>query len=292
MIGRRAGTFAHAQDLQVLAFPPAKINIGLNIVRKRDDGFHDIETVMLPVPLCDALEAIVDPAIPRGQVVYSRSGLTIAGDPESDLVMRAHAQLGAKHALPGLRMHLHKAIPMGAGLGGGSSDGAHALMLLNRLVGLQAPGEVLHGMATELGSDCPFFLEPGPKLALGRGEVLAPLRLDLEGHWLVLVNPGMAVPTAEVYANMKPSGAEKGLHTLLSMLPMEQWRDAAPNDMEAYVFSTRPAVRSACEKLIAAGARHAAMSGSGSTVFGFFQGQPPPLSWPEDHIEWRFPLGQ
>lgn len=290
MIERPAGTFA-ALPRAVIAFPPAKINIGLNVVRKRSDGFHDIETVMLPVPLRDALEAIIDPAIPAGTAAYTRSGTPIPGDPGTDLVMRAHAALAARHALPGLRIHLHKRIPMGAGLGGGSSDGAHALLLLNRLLLLNESDDALHRMAAVLGSDCPFFLREGAQLALGRGELLAPIGLDLRGLWLVLVNPGIAVPTAEVYAHVRPSGQEIGLAHVLLSTPLERWREVAPNSMEAHVFSTRPAVREACERLRAAGARHAAMSGSGSTVFGLFKEAPPAIEWPQGHSSWTFPLG-
>lgn len=275
----------------MIAFPPAKINIGLNVVRKRADGYHDIETVMLPVPLRDALEAIIDPDIPAGTAAYTRSGTPIPGDPGTDLVMRAHAALAARHALPGLRIHLHKRIPMGAGLGGGSSDGAHALLLLNRLLQLNESAEALHQMAAALGSDCAFFLRDGAQLALGRGELLTPIKLDLGGHWLVLVNPGIAVPTAEVYANVRPSGQEIGLAEALRSTPMERWRQVAPNTMEEHVFRTRPAVQAACERLRGAGARHAAMSGSGSTVFGLFKGAPPAMEWPQDHAAWTLPLG-
>ncbi|MBK7944522.1 MAG: 4-(cytidine 5'-diphospho)-2-C-methyl-D-erythritol kinase [Flavobacteriales bacterium] len=275
----------------MIAFPPAKINIGLHVVRKRADGFHDIETVMLPIPLSDALEAIVDADVPPGQVVYTRSGLPIEGDTSRDLVIRAHGSLGARQVLPGLRMHLHKCIPMGAGLGGGSSDGAHALMLLDRLLLLKTPKQELRAMALSLGSDCPFFMEAGAQLALGRGEVLSAIGLDLSGYWLALVNPGIAVPTAEVYANMSPIGIERGIAQSIATNPLQRWREVAPNMMEDYVFKTRPSVHEACARLIEAGAEHAAMSGSGSTVFGFFRQRPPALEWPSGHSAWVFRLG-
>ncbi|MFN3875264.1 MAG: 4-(cytidine 5'-diphospho)-2-C-methyl-D-erythritol kinase [Flavobacteriales bacterium] len=274
----------------MIVFPHAKINLGLNVVRKRTDGYHDIETVMVPIPLCDALEAVVDAAIAPGQAAFTRSGLPVNGPLEADLVMRAHALLGALRPLPGLRLHLHKAIPMGAGLGGGSSDGAHALLLLNKLLGLGIGAEELRGLALRLGSDCPFFLAQGPQLATGRGEVLLPVHPPLPGLWLLVVNPGVAVPTAEVYAHVRPTGTGLGLARVLLEEPVERWRALAPNIMEEHVFRTRPVVAAACQRLRDAGALHAAMSGSGSTVFGLFAAEPPAMDWPAGHAAWLFRL--
>lgn len=286
------GRYLRAKPRVVIVFPPAKVNIGLNVVRKRADGYHDIETVMLPVPLCDGLEAVVDRSMPDGTIAYTRSGLPIEGPETRDLVMRAHGLLSAKAALPGLRLHLHKRIPTGAGLGGGSSDGAHALMLLEKLLALSVPKEELHAMALALGSDCPFFLAGGAQLAKGKGEVLEPVSLDLVGYWLVLVNPGIAVPTAEVYAHMKPTGASLDMARLLGSTPMNRWREAVPNVMEEHVFRTRPVVRQVFDLLVAAGAEHAAMSGSGSTVYALFKQRPPELAWPPGHQAWISRLGQ
>jgi 4-diphosphocytidyl-2-C-methyl-D-erythritol kinase len=276
----------------VIVFPPAKVNIGLNVVRKRTDGYHDIETVMLAIPLYDGLEAVVDPSIPPDEVRYTRSGLLISGSLENDLVLRAHGLIRGKSKLPGIRMHLHKRLPMGAGLGGGSSDGAYALTLLDRLLGLRLPIEELRDMALTLGSDCPFFLETGAHLATGRGEVLTPVEVVLKDNWIAIVNPGVSVPTAEVYANIRPTGSEMDIGRAIASLPMRLWREAAPNIMEEYVFRTRPQVASAIELLLKAGAKYAAMSGSGSTVFGLFASKPPELEWPVGYMAWTLPLGQ
>lgn len=276
----------------MIVFPKAKINLGLNVVRKRPDGFHDIESVLVPVPLCDALEAVVDPAQDGGIVAYTRSGLFIEGDLAGDLVMRAHAELARRRRLPGLRMHLHKRIPAGAGLGGGSSDGAHALLLLNDLLALGFSQDELRAMAAGLGSDCPFFIHDGPQHAMGRGEVLTPVEVPLGGLWLMLVNPGIHVSTKEAFARMVPTGRELGIAEALARNPVETWRELAPNTMEDPVIAAHPAIGQAMERMRSAGAVHVAMSGSGSTVFGLFRQEPEQLEWPTGHAAWLFPLGE
>lgn len=257
----------------MLVFPHAKINLGLHVLRLRPDGYRDIATAMLPIPLHDALEAVVDVDLPDGELVFVRTGLPVPGDPAQDLCAKAHALLRARHPLPGLRMHLHKAIPIGAGLGGGSSDGAHALRLLNDLLGLGESDADLAAMAAQLGSDCAFFLRNGAQLAEGRGEVLTPLSLDLRGWWLMLINPGVHVSTADVYAHTHCVPAHEDLFATLSA-PPENWTGRLVNVMENYVFRTWPAVAEAKRLIVDAGAVYAAMSGSGSTVFGLFQDKP------------------
>jgi len=285
------GTFGARTSQRMIAYPHAKINLGLNVIGKRADGYHDIESVMVPIPLHDALEVIIEKDAPQGFVSYSRSGLLVDGPLENDLVMRAHALLKAEHRLPGLRIHLHKAIPLGAGLGGGSSDGAFALRLINHVAGLGLGVSELRGFAATLGSDCPFFLSDGAQLARGRGEELSPLELDFAGMWVVLVNPGVHVSTALAYAHTQLSGRELGLAHVLGHEPLERWGEVAPNLMEPFVFRTWPEVADACALLRDAGAAHAAMSGSGSTVFGIFRSMPPSLKWPSSYKSWILRLG-
>lgn len=287
----RRGTFGACTIPRMIAYPHAKINLGLNVIGKRADGYHDIESVMVPIPLHDALEVVMNPEAPQGWVSYTRSGLPVDGPLKSDLVMRAHALLSSEHRLPGLRVHLHKAIPLGAGLGGGSSNGAFALSLINQVAGLGLRRSGLTELAAVLGSDCPFFVSDGPQLARGRGEVLTPIELDLAGLWIVLVNPGVHVATSLAYAHAEMSGRELGLAQLLRHEPVERWREAAPNLMEPYVFRTWPEVAEAYARLRHAGAAHAAMSGSGSTVFGIFRSKPPMLEWPSRHKSWTLSLG-
>ncbi len=266
----------------MIVFPHAKINLGLNVLRKRDDGFHDIESVLVPIPLTDVLEAILDPSVPDGAVEFTSTGISIPGNPSSNLCIQAAAALRSLRPMPGIRMHLHKVIPTGAGLGGGSSDGAHALMLLNRLLNLEVDGTALHKLASTLGSDCPFFLSDRPQLAEGRGERLTPLEVALEGLWLLLVNPGIHVGTKEVYGHTKPSNISANIAGALLNSPPDQWQNSVKNCMEQYVFEAYPAVKQLRDALKQQGAAYAAMSGSGSSVFGLFKDEPVvPTAWNE-----------
>lgn len=274
----------------MVVFPPAKINLGLNVLRKRADGFHEIESVLFPIPLTDALEAIVDHELPEGQLIYSRSGTPIPGNLAADLCTRAHSMLAERRVLPGIRLHLHKVIPMGAGLGGGSSDGANTLFLLNDLLQLGFSISELASMAEQLGSDCPFFLDHVAQLATGRGEVLTPVDLDLSGLFLFLIAPNVHVGTAEVYANTGPTERSAELHSSVSRSRISEWPTTLVNTMEPYVFRTYPAVAEAKQLLIEAGARYASMSGSGSTVYGLFDEPPSGIQLPLDHRSWLFKL--
>lgn len=282
----------------MIIFPHAKINLGLNVLRKREDGFHDIETAMVPIPLEDILEAVKDPGLGQGEISYTRTGISIAGTLESDLCWSAAQKLNATRKMPGIRLHLHKVVPLGAGLGGGSSDAAHTLLLLNNLLDLGISTNELHSLAASLGSDCPFFLTNGPQLAEGRGEILRSLELDLKGHWVLIVNPGVHVPTPEVYRNTRPTGRSFGANWDKAISQLNNGHDQSfsdpsireliPNVMEDHVFRTYPQVQQAWNKLIDAGAFHAAMSGSGSTVFGLFTAPPPSMEWPNDFKTWSF----
>jgi 4-diphosphocytidyl-2-C-methyl-D-erythritol kinase len=270
----------------MIVFPPAKINLGLNVVRKRDDGYHDLQSILVPISLRDALEIIVDPTLPDGEVVLTRSGLPVPGSADQDLCLKAVAAVGRLRPLPGIRLHLHKVIPMGAGLGGGSSDGTHTLLLLNNLLYLKLSAAGLHSLALGLGSDCPFFLEPGPQLITGRGERTSPVQLDLRGLWLVIVNPAIHVSTAAVFRSCTPSGKEIEAGSLFDALPLETLDARFPNTLEEAVFSMHPEVAAIKARLKEAGAMHAAMSGSGSTVYGIFRTRPTAFVWPADHQQW------
>lgn len=274
----------------MIVFPKAKINLGLNVLERRSDGFHTIETVMVPIPLSDALEVIVDGTQAECSINYTRSGLTVHGDPEQDLCMRAAKILLSERPFPGLRMHLHKVIPMGAGLGGGSSDGTQVLLLLNKLLELDLGFDELHGAASRLGSDCPFFLMDSAQCVGGRGEILTPIELDLSGTWLVLVKPPAHVGTAEVYKNTVPTGHSQDHKAALTGLPMSEWSNSVVNVMERYVFHAYPEVGKIKARLQEMGASYASMSGSGSSVFGLFESRPPEMTWPVDYAHWMMQL--
>lgn len=278
-----------AHTFRMLVFPFAKINLGLQVLRKRPDGFHDIRSVLFPIPLRDALEAIVDNTLPPGRVKFESTGLPVPGDPASNLCLKAVELIRQRHELPGLRMHLHKAIPTGAGLGGGSSDGAHTLLMLDQLLGLGFTVEELHDMAVQLGSDCPFFLKEQPQLAEGRGEQLSSIDVDFKGHWLVLVNPGIHMPTAEVYQGMTLKDTHTDLQEALKA-PPSAWLTTVVNDMEQYAFTKHPAIAAIKAELLKQGAVYAAMSGSGSSVFGIFREEPFGIVFPEACRLWVFEL--
>lgn len=254
----------------MLTFPCAKINIGLNITAKRDDGFHDIETIFYPVNLCDILEVVPDPAGGYGRAVLNQTGIALDGDPALNLVVRAYDLLSKRVELPSVQIHLHKVIPPGGGLGGGSSDGASMLLLLNKLFLLGLGQDELMQLAGELGSDCPFFIHPVPSLARGRGELLTPWPLKIKGMYLWLFHPGEGISTTEAYRNIKPSpwmiplavGVSRGL---------DQWRDLVTNDFEPYAFKRIPLIWKIIGACYGSGAFYSSMTGSGSAVYALFQ---------------------
>ncbi|MGV3637021.1 MAG: 4-(cytidine 5'-diphospho)-2-C-methyl-D-erythritol kinase [Flavobacteriales bacterium] len=271
----------------MLRFPQAKINLGLNVLERRADGYHDIESVMVPIPLHDVLEAVVAPDLGVNEVVYTRSGLPIPGPVETDLCFKAVRVLQRGHDLPGLRLHLHKVVPMGAGLGGGSSDGACALELIDTLCGLRSDRPALAERALELGSDCPFFLQDQACIARGRGERLAPVDLDLKGLWLILANPGIHVGTAEVYRNTAPTRSSWPLESVVHRERLLEWQDLLPNTMEPYVLNAYPEVKALKGTIQRAGAVYTAMSGSGSSVFGLFTEEPMMPAFPASTKAWK-----
>ncbi len=274
----------------MLLFPHAKINLGLNVLRKRADGYHDIESVLVPIPLHDVLEAIIDPTLKKNDIVFTRTGIPVPGDPDQDLCMKAARLIQRERELPGIRIHLHKVIPIGAGLGGGSSDGAHTLLLLDHLLNLGITPAELHDIASSLGSDCPFFLAERPQWITGRGELLQPITLELRGWWLMLVHPPVHVSTAEVYAHSTPAPARADLLQAITTTTPDRWNGLVVNVMEEYVLTTCPAVAEAKDRIAKSGANYAAMSGSGSSVFGLFRTRPGLPALPPGHRAWVLPL--
>jgi 4-diphosphocytidyl-2-C-methyl-D-erythritol kinase len=254
----------------MILFPNCKINLGLHVVSKRTDGFHNIETIFYPVPFYDALEII---RASDDVFDFHATGLAIPGENGHNLCARAFKLLQPAFKLPMVKMHLHKVIPMGAGLGGGSSDGAFTLKLLNQLFDLGQDKEQLMFFARELGSDCSFFIENRPLFAYERGDRFESTQIDLSGLTLLLVFPGLHVSTAEAYSEVVPVKPEKSLKELMK-LPVEQWKDLLVNDFERPVFKKRPVIGEIKQKLYDAGALYASMSGSGSAVYGLFSGTP------------------
>lgn len=253
----------------MISYPNAKINIGLKILFKREDGFHEIESVFYPVNWKDILE-IVPNGEGKGVVEFSSSGIDIPKGSDGNLCERAYRMLHADFNLPSVKIHLHKVIPIGAGLGGGSADATFTLKMLSELFELQLENSQLKKYCEQLGSDCPFFVENTPKLVTGRGEVMAPIKVDLSGYQLVLVNPGIHIGTPEAYRNVNLGSSEFNLSELVLESP-SAWKKNVKNDFEDSLFPSYPQIEGLKESLYSKGALYASMTGSGSTVFGIFE---------------------
>jgi 4-diphosphocytidyl-2-C-methyl-D-erythritol kinase len=256
----------------MVVFPKAKINLGLRITRKRTDGYHDIETIFYPVGLSDALEFVIQDN-PYNQDQLTVTGIDTGGDTEDNLVIRTIKKLRENYSFPYLKVHLHKVIPVGAGLGGGSSDASSILKGINRHFKLSIDAGKLKDIALELGSDCPFFINCIPSFASGRGEELQPVGSFLKGYSIILLNPGVGINTGEAYKNCRP---EIPLTSLLKLteLSINEWKGLIINDFEEYAFSKYPQIGHIRDELYNSGALFSSMSGSGSTVYGIFSEKP------------------
>jgi 4-diphosphocytidyl-2-C-methyl-D-erythritol kinase len=258
----------------MIVFPNAKINLGLRIKSKRADGFHNLDTVFFPLPFTDVLEIIPQSTPSETPVIFSSSGLVIPGETQSNLCLKAYHLLKIKFPeLPSIQMHLHKNIPMGAGLGGGSSDGAFAIRLMNEKFKLGMSDEQMQEMALDLGSDCPFFIKNIPVQANGRGEIMHPISLDLSNKKIVLVLTGIHVSTANAFKNCPIHEDVIPCSSVLEK-PMSTWKDDLVNDFEATVFPLFPALENIKNTLYKIGATYASMSGTGSSVYGIFSELP------------------
>jgi 4-diphosphocytidyl-2-C-methyl-D-erythritol kinase len=258
----------------MISFPHAKINLGLSVISKRPDGFHNLETVFYPLPLRDALE-IIPSEINR----FFQTGFQIPPGKNDNLVMVACQMLKKKYPrITPLEIHLHKSIPLGAGLGGGSSDAAETLILINNLFELHISGKEMEDYALILGSDCPFFMQSAPCIARGRGEILEPISLNLSAYSILLVHPEIRIETAWAYSKIKPALPENDLKENI-LHNVENWVNTIQNDFELPVFDVYPVLRKIKEKLYDSGALYAAMTGSGSTIFGIFKKSELPVSF-------------
>lgn len=260
----------------MVVFPNCKINLGLHITGKRTDGYHELETVFYPIQLCDSLELISanntsghnkEDLLP---IEFSASGLSIPGDPTNNLCVKACHLLKADFPqLPSVKIHLHKVIPMGAGLGGGSADGAFALKLINEKYQLNISEAQMIDYAAQLGSDCAFFIANNPSYALGRGEKLMPFAVDLSAYQFVLVHPGIHINTKWAFEQITPAIPSVSLKEVLHQ-PIESWKNNLHNDFEAPILAAYPEMNLIKNTLYEDGAIYASMSGSGSSFFGIY----------------------
>lgn len=265
-------------------FPNAKINIGLRILSRREDGFHNIETIFYPVMLRDVLEFVGDDSGSDSDSLTS-TGLVTGCNMKDNLVIQALNLLRLKYNIPALQIHLHKAIPAGSGLGGGSSDAAFMLRYLNRFYRLGLCNNELKKLALELGSDCPFFIENRPMFASGRGEELTPVKLLPGKCFVMIVNPGIEVNTGKAYALTTPAPPSSSLHDIY-YLPVKEWKGKIINDFEKVVFDLHPEIAEIKENLYNMGALYASMSGSGSSVFGLFETEPDGYTKNQKYFTW------
>lgn len=256
----------------MLVFPNCKINLGLHVVNKRDDGFHNIETVFYPVNWCDALE-IVENKHSNEHFTFTASGIPIDGAPAQNLIHKAWEIIAKEKKLPAIKVHLHKNIPMGAGLGGGSSDAAWFINLLDKQFSLNYTEKEKTDIASQLGSDCAFFIKNTPLFAQGRGTEFSDLEVDLSEYFILLVYPNVHSNTKEAYNGLVPKRPANKLQTVLAS-PVKEWKKKLVNDFEPSIFKKYPQVKDLKEDLYAAGALYASMSGSGSAVFGIFEKEP------------------
>jgi len=300
----------------MICFPNAKINLGLHIVSRRQDGYHNLETVFYPIGLKEALEIV--PTIPYGSSASGRPGMSytspaphtgnlpatsdtapaparpyrffqtgnvIQGSEEDNLVIKALKLMTAGHDIPDIDIHLLKKIPSGAGLGGGSSDAAFMLRLLNDNFSLGYSDRELAHLGAQLGADCPFFIHNKPAFATGIGDVLEPLDIDLSNLFFVLVKPEITVSTREAYAMITPHKPEVSLKEIVKK-PLSEWKEQMKNDFETPVFKKYPEICTIKQQLYDLGAVYASMSGSGSSVYGFFQTEPDLKEMFNHHFVW------
>ncbi|WP_321371544.1 4-(cytidine 5'-diphospho)-2-C-methyl-D-erythritol kinase [uncultured Draconibacterium sp.] len=252
----------------MITFPNAKINIGLNVVEKRPDGYHNLETIFYPVKLSDALEVIE-----AEETTFSSSGIELDATAKNNLVYKAYTLLARDFDLPPVKMHLHKVIPFGAGLGGGSADAAFALKMLSDYFNLDLATTILEDYAAGIGADCPFFIQNRPTFAHGIGDQFKPVNLDLSAYEIVIVKPPFSVSTPQAYQNITPAKPDFNLLEI-EKLPIEDWKALVKNDFEKSVFPQFPEIENLKNNLYEAGAVYASMSGSGSAVFGIFRHSP------------------
>lgn len=266
----------------MVLFPNAKINLGLNILKKRKDGYHNISSCFYPVPLYDILEVL-----PASQLSIKVTGIDIPGDSNDNLVIKAYRIIRKNFGIQPVTIHLHKVIPIGAGLGGGSSDGAFMLLLLNKLFNLELNNDDLIQYASELGSDCPFFIYNRAMLVTGKGDVMQPEKKDLTGFYLKVIYPGLHISTKEAYGKVVPSRTSTVTSDIIKKR-VTSWKNHLINDFEKVLFLKYPVLQEIKEKLYNTGAVYASLTGSGSALYGLFKEAPESLG--SGYEEWDLAL--
>jgi 4-diphosphocytidyl-2-C-methyl-D-erythritol kinase len=267
----------------MIRFPNCKINLGLYVLEKLPDGYHQLETAFYPVGLSDILEINTTSSV---ETMLNITGTEIHGAPSDNLCFRAWQILHAEYGIPAVEMHLHKIIPIGAGLGGGSSDAAFTLSMLNELFEIGIPLQKLDKLAARLGMDCPYFLLNAPALGQGKGDILTPLSVELKGMHIAILKPGIHISTSRAYASIKPHPQKYSIQELIQR-PINEWKYILSNDFEEGIFDKYPVIAEIKQKLYQKGAVYASMSGSGSAVYGIFKREPELAGSFEGSFAWQ-----
>ena len=265
----------------MVSFPNAKVNLGLQVLNKREDGYHNIESCFLPISWCDILEVIESE-----ELKITFSGLSIPGQKEENLCLKAYHFISRQHSIPPVHIHLHKSSPMGAGIGGGSSDAAFTIRILNDLFSLGISNENMQSYASMVGSDCPFFINNKTAIARGRGTDLKPIALDLSGKKIMVVNPDIHISTSEAYKNLNISEDQSDRIEEVIKTPISNWKHLLHNDFEEYVFNRHPEIAALKDSFYKKGAIYASMTGSGASVYGIFEDKIPYFTFPEQFSSW------
>jgi 4-diphosphocytidyl-2-C-methyl-D-erythritol kinase len=265
----------------MIQFAPAKINIGLKVLNKRPDSYHNLDSVFYPIPLHDIIEFVKSDTFS-----FASSGLEIGDSIEQNLIVKAYNLMKVKHNIGALKIHLHKVIPMGAGLGGGSSDASITLLTINELFNLGLDESVLASYAKELGADCPFFIYQKPMRAMGIGDEFQKIDLSLKGKYILLIKPNIHISTQEAYSGVHLEGKEEELD-INALNDFKQWKLNLPNSFEVHLFKKHSELHTLKSELYNQGAFYASMSGSGSSIFGLFDAEPEILKkWSRGNFVW------
>jgi 4-diphosphocytidyl-2-C-methyl-D-erythritol kinase len=259
--------------LKMIVFPNCKINLGLHVVSKRNDGFHDIETVFYPINWCDCLE-VIENKTSNEPFLYSQSGIPIEGSLEHNLLYKAWKIIASQKKLPNIQVHLHKNIPMGAGLGGGSSDAASFINLLNSKFELGYSESERTELASLLGSDCAFFIQNKPVFAQGKGNEFSEMSINLKQYYVLVIYPNIHSNTKEAYEGLVPQKPQHELTSTVTLAKIKEWKNSLVNDFEKSIFNKHPQIKLLKESLYNTGAIYSGMSGSGSAIFGVFEKEP------------------
>ncbi|MFO8086200.1 MAG: 4-(cytidine 5'-diphospho)-2-C-methyl-D-erythritol kinase [Bacteroidales bacterium] len=266
----------------MISFPNAKINLGLYVVAKRTDGYHNIESVLWPVPWNDVLEIVRSP---NGQFEMGVSGISLDVSREENLVFQAWRLMQDHFSLPAVHIHLHKNIPMGAGLGGGSSDAAFTIKMLNQLFALNLSKRKMQSLARKIGSDCIFFIDNIPRFVAGTGELLSETKADPGGYHIGIIKPSAHISTAEAYQNIMARPAPRGWEKRIR--DPRLWKEHIHNQFEEYVMAQYPSLLDVKERMYAYGAIYASLTGSGSAIYGLFNEKPDMAKWFPEFLNWQ-----